>query len=260
VSGTTVVNRIEVSGGFLEEPPLANYQIVWFEVSASPVPIDEIAVSGYHSGDAVRWVRANAGFDILNVTSPATNRPVPFGIDSVVVLNASGMSDVSAILMNQTASGAGLWDVLAAPVNVLVDGHGRPTNSGHRVSPVIRTGSPGDSPSVKWTFLYRKYGYANRYVNLIVGVSVEAVEPNLSLDNTDEMYVTVETIFIEVREDGAVAYVRQGEKEHRRTLSMLFEAFVVHPYVDAIKSIGVLSVITILVTLWGYYLVFFRDD
>jgi hypothetical protein len=259
ITGTKVVSRVNFTVDVWTNVLVRDHPIISFEVSGPPASVDQVAVSGYLFGDPIRWVLAGGGFDRKTVIAPGTGAPLPFGVDSIELIPVMSMANVTSVLNKRTLVHE-QWNVLAAPVNVLVDDTGGPTNWAHQLVRTARKGSDKDEPSVKWTFLYRKFGQHNRYINLIVGVCVESVEPDIPLNNRDARYVTVETVFTEIQEGGAGEYARPGDGEYRPTLGIIFDTFFLRPGEDTVKSVGVMAAITILATVWAYSLFFFEED
>jgi hypothetical protein len=194
----------------------------------------------------------------LNVSG----RVIRFGVSGSL-----GQTDsASALIRSMNMSGA--MDIWAAPCNVLIIGTGERRNVRvpvvHRETVIASTISEARA---RWTFLYRKFGNFNRYIELIVGVYIDILIPeNVTILDEEDVDVsepilfgTVEIVFTEINDTEAATVEVPLEGEYEPGLGVVFDALFVRPDEDAVRRIAALAVVGIFATVWAYTVFFFDD-
>jgi hypothetical protein len=252
---TFEANKIEV--------PWTEYQQLQISVIVNPRELNQPR-NGYLPGDAILWVDALSPSGIIEFKSVLTSfslgaAPVLFGVHSIQCFQIR--DNVSAANIFKTFA---FWntsqllpEAWASPWNIMIEENGSPLNHRLIVNQSTVIGSVNDQPYARWTFVHRRFGQFNRYVNLLIGVYLERVWP-ADVNNIRE--VTIETVFTEVNDDGETVVAESVEDEYEPTLGMVFDVFFVRTGVDTVRSIGVFAAITLLATIWSYYILFFEEE
>ncbi|KAH0794755.1 hypothetical protein GPJ56_001302 [Histomonas meleagridis] len=175
---------------------------------------------------------------------------VIFGVDSFILIpltNPTQETLIQSCLPVYSSDPQTLLQIFASYGNIISGSDIR-----INVSSTNRSSATVTKPFARWTFMYKKFGTSNKYVNLITKLDAQLVYPE-TLDSVTS--ATVEIKFIELNDSGDGVLEIEEDKLYSASFSMIFE-FLFNNIEQGIK---VLLVFGVIVTIWAYYMFFFEE-
>lgn len=206
--------------------------------------------SGYFIGGPIRLATSSSPTEKVRDYLTINNEQVKFGVSTTYIFQANEADFNEAFLGNRTTLWASFGNIVDSPGMDVGNIEIRPTFHEQQGS--------GSDVKVRWTFLYRKFGYHHKWIYLLVSADVDVILPAESGTSDTPVMVTVETVFTELTEDGSAAYIPPGEEQYTSSISMIFDVFFTRTS-DTLKASGAIFGMTLLAIIWAYYAFIFEN-